>query len=194
VKRQWRVLGREIQLFVQDTTGDPQLACARRRRWWSATVRLLFGMVLSSELWPWCRTGRVERDLYVVGQWRWQADRLVFRAQLLSRQHLGADGNARHLAVAATGEVYQFYALGMDYAWGHNKRRRVQDEIARQEGLRRRCVLADCTKDFSTYITKIRQSVLKLLLVLQGDDNAAFLGRPRVPAVGQVQLSRRSLI
>jgi len=71
----------------------------------------------------------------------------------------------------------KFYALGMDYAWGHNSVGVFKDEIAKAK----KDYIGDVfspigTKDFSTYITKIRQSGAEVcFLVLQGDDNNAFL-------------------
>ena len=73
----------------------------------------------------------------------------------------------------------KFYALGMDYAWGHNSIGVFKDEVAKAK----KDYVGDVyspigTKDFSTYITKIRQSGAEAcFLVLQGDDNAAFLSQ-----------------
>jgi branched-chain amino acid transport system substrate-binding protein len=79
------------------------------------------------------------------------------------------------------GKLGKFFALGMDYAWGHNSIGVFQEEVKRAG----KTFLGDVyspigTKDFSTYITKIRQSGADgCFLVLQGDDNAAFLSQAR---------------
>src|ERR1700735_4924903 len=73
----------------------------------------------------------------------------------------------------------KFYALGMDYAWGHNSIGVFKDEVAKAKKDYVGDVFSPIgTKDFSTYITKIRQSGAEVcFLVLQGDDNAAFLAQ-----------------
>jgi branched-chain amino acid transport system substrate-binding protein len=74
-----------------------------------------------------------------------------------------------------------FYALGMDYAWGHNSIGVFKDEVKKAG----KNFIADIyspigTKDYSTYITKIRQSGADAcFLVLQGDDNNAFLSQAK---------------
>ena len=84
-----------------------------------------------------------------------------------------------------------FYALGMDYAWGHNSIGVFKDEVKKAG----KNFIADVyspigTKDFSTYITKIRQSGADACyLVLQGDDNNAFLSQAKQYRLGdKVQL------
>jgi branched-chain amino acid transport system substrate-binding protein len=84
-----------------------------------------------------------------------------------------------------------FFALGMDYAWGRNSIGVFKDEV-RKAG---KYFVADVyspigTKDFSTYITKIRQSGADAcFLVLQGDDNNAFLSQAKQYRLGdKVQL------
>ena len=77
-------------------------------------------------------------------------------------------------------EFKNFYALGMDYAWGHNSIGVFQDEVKKAEARTSSATVYSPigTKDFSTYITKIRQSGADAcFLVLQGDDNNAFLSQ-----------------
>ena len=73
----------------------------------------------------------------------------------------------------------KFYALGMDYAWGHNSIGVFKDEVTKAKKDYVGDVFSPIgTKDFSTYITKIRQSGAEVcFLVLQGDDNNAFLSQ-----------------
>jgi branched-chain amino acid transport system substrate-binding protein len=69
----------------------------------------------------------------------------------------------------------------MDYAWGHNSSGVFKDEVKKAG----KNFLGDVyspigTKDFSTYITKIRQSGADACyLVLQGDDNNGFLSQAK---------------
>ncbi len=86
---------------------------------------------------------RMERDLHVVRQRRRPADRFVVRAELLPRQHLRADGDTRAISLwLRKAEFKNFYALGMDYAWGHNSIGVFEDEVkkAEEEFRRRRCI------------------------------------------------------
>ena len=55
--------------------------------------------------------------------------------------------------------MQKFYALGLDYAWGHNSVQVFEHEVkkAKKEFIGK--VFAPTgTKDYSPYITKIRQS------------------------------------
>ena len=94
--------------------------------------------------------------------------------------------------------MHNFYALGMDYAWGHNSIGVFKDEVKKAKKKFVGAVFSPIgTKDFSTYITKIRQSGADAcFLVLQGDDNNAFLSQAheyRLPDKVQLaHLDRRS--
>ena len=56
-------------------------------------------------------------------------------------------------------EMKNFFAIGMDYAWGHNSIDVFQDEVKKAGKNFVGAVFSPIgTKDFSTYITKIRQS------------------------------------
>ena len=74
-----------------------------------------------------------------------------------------------------------FYAIGMDYAWGHNSIDVFKDEVKKAKKNFVGAVFSPIgTKDFSTYITKIRQSGADAcFIVMQGDDNNAFLSQAR---------------
>jgi branched-chain amino acid transport system substrate-binding protein len=173
------LLGREIQLYAQDTTGDPA-TCVRKAQEVVERdgCRLLFGMVLSSEalavvpkLAEWNAIfmssdngdGRLTGSSFVPN---------FFRA------NISGPMETRVISLWLRQAKYtKFYALGMDYAWGHNSVGVFKDEIAKAK----KDYIGDVfspigTKDFSTYITKIRQSGAEVcFLVLQGDDNNAFL-------------------
>ena len=70
-----------------------------------------------------------------------------------------------------------FYAIGMDYAWGRNSVGVFEEEMKKAgRNLIGSVFSPTGTKDFSTYISKIRQSGADALyLVLAGDDYNAFL-------------------
>ena len=177
------LIGREIQLYVQDTTGDPA-TCVRKAQEVVERdgCRLLFGMVLSSEalavvpkLAEW-NTIFMSSDN---GDGRLTGSSFVpnfFRANIS-----GPMGTRVISLWLRQSQYTKFYALGMDYAWGHNSIGVFEDEIVKAKKDYVGDVFSPIgTKDFSTYITKIRQSGAEVcFLVLQGDDNAAFLSQAR---------------
>ncbi len=175
------VLGRPIELNVEDTAGDPA-ACVRKAQEVVERdgCRLLFGMVLSSEalavvpkLAEW-NTIFMSSDN---GDGRLTGSSFVpnfFRA------NISGPMETRVISLWLRQSNYKkFYALGMDYAWGHNSIGVFKDEVAKAKKDYVGDVFSPIgTKDFSTYITKIRQSGADAcFLVLQGDDNAAFLAQ-----------------
>jgi branched-chain amino acid transport system substrate-binding protein len=84
-----------------------------------------------------------------------------------------------------------FYGIGMDYAWGHNSMEVFEAEAKRAGKTFVGAVFSPTgTKDFSTYITRIRQSGAEgVYLVLAGDDNNAFLSQAKQYRLGdKVQL------
>lgn len=187
------LLGRPIRLYVQDTAGDPATAVRKAQDVVERDgCRLLFGMTLSSEalavvpkLAEWNAIfmssdngdGRLTGSSFVPN---------FFRAN--TSGPMGTRAVALYLRQAG---FKNFYALGMDYAWGRNSIGVFKDEVKKAG----RNFIADIyspigTKDYSTYITKIRQSGADACyLVLQGDDNNAFLSQAKQYRLGdKVQL------
>jgi branched-chain amino acid transport system substrate-binding protein len=177
------LLGRELALYVQDSTGDPA-TCVRKAQEVVERdgCRLLFGMTLSSEalavvprLAGWNAIfmssdngdGRLTGESFVPN---------FFRAN--TSGPMGTRAVALFLRQA---QYKKFYALGMDYAWGHNSIGVFKDEVKKAGKEFVGDVYSPIgTKDFSTYITRIRQSGADAcFLVLQGDDNAAFLSQAK---------------
>src|SRR4030095_115095 len=80
-----------------------------------------------------------------------------------------------------TAKLEKFYALGLDYAWGHNSVQVFENDVKKPKREFIGKVFAPTgTKDYSSYITKIRQSGADaVFLVMQGDDNNAFLSQSR---------------
>ncbi len=175
------LLGRQIELHVEDTTGDPA-TCVRKAQHVVERdgCHLLFGMVLSSEalavvpkLAEWNAIfmssdngdGRLTGSSFVPN---------FFRANI--------SGPMETRAISLwlrSGEMKNFYAIGMDYAWGHNSIGVFEDEVKKAKKNFVGAVYSPIgTKDFSTYITKIRQSGADAcFIVMQGDDNNAFLSQ-----------------
>jgi branched-chain amino acid transport system substrate-binding protein len=187
------VIGRPIQLYVQDTAGDPASAVRKSQDVVERDgCRLLFGMTLSSEalavvpkLAEWNAIfmssdngdGRLTGESFVPN---------FFRAN--TSGPMGTRAVSLFLRQAG---FKNFCALGMDYAWGHNSIGVFKDEVKKAG----KNFIADNyapigTKDYSTYITKIRQSGADAcFLVMQGDDNNAFLSQAKQYRLGdKVQL------
>ncbi|MBV9251063.1 MAG: ABC transporter substrate-binding protein [Acetobacteraceae bacterium] len=187
------LLGRPIEIDAQDTGGDPA-TCVRKAQ--EVVERdgchLLMGMTLSSEalavvpkLAEWNAIfmssdngdGRLTGSSFVPN---------FFRANISGPM----ETRVISLYLRKAG-LSKFYALGMDYAWGHNSIGVFEDEVKKAGKSFLGAVYSPIgTKDFSTYITKIRQSGADAcFLVLQGADNNAFLLQAheyRLP--GKVQL------
>src|SRR5215469_4769383 len=177
------LLGREIKLFIEDTGGDPA-TCVRKGQLVVERddCHLLFGMVFSSEA------------LAVVPKLaEWNAifmssdngdGRLTGSSFVPNffRPNISGPMETRVIALwLRQSEMKNFFAIGMDYAWGHNSIEVFQDEVAKAKKNFVGAVFSPIgTKDFSTYITKIRQSGADAcFIVMQGDDNNAFLSQSR---------------
>ena len=123
----------------------------------------------------------MERHLHLSdnGDGRLTAESFVpnfFRANISGP--MGARAVSLYLSEA---KIKSFYALGMDYAWGHNSVQVFENEMKRaNKNFIGKVFAPTGTKDYSTYITKIRQSGADAVyLVLHGDDNNAFLAQAR---------------
>jgi len=177
------LIGRQVEIHAQDTGGDPA-TCVRKAQ--EAVerdgCRLLFGMTFSSEA------------LAVVPKLaEWNAifmssdngdGRLTGESFVPNFFRANTSGPMETRVISLylrQAELKNFYALGMDYAWGHNSIGVFKDEVKKAG----KNFVADIyspigTKDYSTYITKIRQSGADAcFLVLQGDDNNAFLSQAK---------------
>ncbi len=177
------LLGRPIELVIQDTAGDPA-TCVRKAQEVVERngCKLLFGMTLSSEA------------LAVVPKLaEWNAifmssdngdGRLTGASFVPNFFRANTSGPMGTRAVALyirQSNFKKFYAIGLDYAWGHNSIGVFRDEVKKAG----REFVGEIyspvgTKDYSTYITRIRQSGADAcFVVMQGDDNNAFLSQSR---------------
>jgi ABC-type branched-subunit amino acid transport system substrate-binding protein len=175
------ILGRPIELLIEDTAGNPA-NCVRKAQEMvePQNCRLLTGITLSSEALA-VVPKLAEWDTVFVssdnGDGRLTAESFVpnfFRANIS-----GPMGTRAVSLYLRSGKVQKFYALGLDYAWGHNSVQVFEDEVKKSKKEFLGKVFAPTgTKDYSSYITKIRQSGADaVFLVLQGDDNNAFLSQ-----------------
>ena len=181
----------QIELHVEDTAGDPA-TCVRKAQ--EVVERdgchLLFGMTLSSEAlavvpklaeWNAIFMSSDNGDGRLTGS--------ILRAELLPRQHLRPDGHARRLALAARVEdARTSMRIGMDYAWGHNSIGVFEDEVKKAKKNFVGAVFSPIgTKDFSTYITKIRQSGADACFIVHAGrrQQRVPVAGARVPAAGQ---------
>ena len=175
------ILGRPIELLVEDTQGNPA-NCVRKAQEMVErhNCRLFSGVTVSSEalaLVPKLAEWNALFMSSINGDGRLTAASLVpnfFRAN--TSGPMGARAVSLYLRES---QMKSFFALGMDYAWGHNSVQVFEDELknAKKEFVGK-IFSPSGTKDFSTYITKIRQSGADgVYLVLAGDDNNAFLSQ-----------------
>ena len=177
------ILGRKIELLIEDTAGNPA-NCVRKAQEMVERqgVRLFTGLTLSSEALA-VVPKLAEWDAIFVsginGDGRLTAESYVpnfFRANISGP--MGARAVSLYLRDS---KINNIFALGLDYAWGHNSVQVFEDEMKRaKKNFIGKVFAPTGTKDYSTYITKIRQSGAEACyLVLQGDDNNAFLSQSR---------------
>jgi len=177
------LLGRQIELLIEDTAGNPA-TCVRKAQEMVERdgCRLLTGITLSSEALA-VVPKLAEWDTIFVssdnGDGRLTAESLVpnfFRANIS-----GPMGTRAVSLFLRESKLQKFFAIGMDYAWGHNSVEVFEGEVKRAKKEYAGAVFSPTgTKDFSTYITKIRQSGADaVFIVMQGDDNNAFLSQSR---------------
>src|ERR1051325_5737372 len=157
------LLGREIKLLVEDTgcnlfTGitlsSEALAVVPKLEEWNA-------IFISSDN----GDGRLTAESFVPN---------FFRA------NVSAPMGARAISLfLRTASYKSFYAIGMDYAWGRNSVSVFEAEMKQAKKSFVGSVFSPIgTKDFSTYITKIRQSGADACYVtMAGDDYNAFLSQ-----------------
>ena len=177
------LLGRPIELRITDTGGDPA-TCVRKAQELVERegCRLLFGMTLSSEALAVVPKLKEWDAIFVSsdnGDGRLTGESFVpnfFRSNIS-----GPMGTRAVSLWLRDSPMKNFYAIGMDYAWGRGSVGVFEAEAKRAGKNILGTVFSPIgTKDFSTYITKIRQSGAEaLFMVLAGDDNNAFLAQAK---------------
>jgi branched-chain amino acid transport system substrate-binding protein len=175
------LLDRQIQLLIEDTGGNPADAVRKAQEMVERDHCNIFtGITLSSEALAVVPKLEEWNAIFVAsgnGDGRLTAASFVpnfFRA------NISAPMGARAVALYLRQAKYQkIYAIGMDYAWGRNSVAVFKSEMARAKKNWLGEVFSPIgTKDFSTYITKIRQSGADACYVtMAGDDYNAFLSQ-----------------
>jgi branched-chain amino acid transport system substrate-binding protein len=176
-------------LLVEDTQGNPA-ACVRKVQEMVERhdCRLITGITVSSEALAVVPKLAEWKALFmssINGDGRLTAESLVpnfFRANTS-----GPMGTRVVSLYLRDSKMKSFYAIGMDYAWGHNSVQVFEDEIKRAgREFAGKVFSPNGTKDFSTYITKIRNSGADgVFLVLAADDNNAFLSQAKQYRLGE---------
>jgi branched-chain amino acid transport system substrate-binding protein len=187
------LLGRPLELVISDTEGNPATAVRKAQEMVERDgVRILTCIVASNEALATVPRLAEWNTIFVSGDngdGRLTGESLVpnfFRPNVS-----GPMGTRAVSLYLHDSPMRNFYGLGMDYAWGHNSMEVFEAECKRMGKNFTGAVFSPMgTKDFSTYITRIRQSGADgVYLVLSGDDNAAFLSQAKQYRIGdKVQL------
>ncbi|MDR3531068.1 MAG: ABC transporter substrate-binding protein [Rhodopila sp.] len=182
------LLGRPVELVIEDTAGNPATTVRTVQEMVERDgIRVITAIVASNEALA-TVPKLAEWDTIFVsgdnGDGRLTAESLVpnfFRANVS-----GPMGTRAVALWLRDSPMKNFYGLGMDYAWGHNSMDVFAAEAKRAGKNFMGAVFSPTgTKDFSTYITKIRQSGAEgVYLVLAGDDNNAFLAQAKQYRLG----------
>lgn len=172
------ILGRKVEFIFDDTQGNPA-NCVRKAQEMVERhkVNLFTGIMASSEALA-VTAKLAEWNAFFIssinGAGELTAEKYVpnfFRAN--TSGPMGARTIALYLKDAPE---KTFYAIGLDYAWGHSSVGVFEKEIQRAGKEFTGKVFAPTgTKDYSTYITKIRQvNPAGLYVAMTGDDATAF--------------------
>src|SRR5216110_1460001 len=173
------ILGRPVEFIYEDTGGDPATAVRKAQKLVEKDgVKFLTGVVLSSEalaVSAKCPEWKVILMSTINGAGALTAksfNRYFFRVN--TSGPMGARAVSLYLA---EGPMKRLFALGSDYAWGRDS---VASFSAQIEAAKKEVVGTDfspvATKDFGSYIAKIRQSRADgVYLVLAGQDATIYL-------------------
>jgi branched-chain amino acid transport system substrate-binding protein len=175
------IIGRPIEFLIEDTAGDPA-TCVRKAQAMVERdkVRLLTGVTLSSEALAVVPKLAGWNAIFMSsdnGDGRLTATSFVpnfFRA------NTSAPMDTRTVALwLRDSPLKKFYAIGMDYAWGHNSVESFTNLVKQAKREFLGAVFSPIgTKDFSSYLLKIREAGPDaVFIVMQGDDYVAFLNQ-----------------
>jgi len=173
------VLGRPIEFVYEDTASDPATAVRKAQKLVERDgVKFLTGVVLSSEalaISAKCPEWKIIFMSTINGAGALTAksyNRYFFRMN--TSGPMGARAVSLYLAESP---MKRLFALGSDYAWGRDSVASFSSQI---EKVKKEVVGREFppvgTKDFASYIAKIRQSKAEgVYLVLVGQDASIFL-------------------
>jgi branched-chain amino acid transport system substrate-binding protein len=175
------LIGRQIQLLIEDTGGNPADAVRKAQEMVERDGCNIFtGITLSSEALAVVPKLEEWKAIFVSsdnGDGRLTAESFVPN---FFRSNISAPMGARAVSLFLRESEWQnVYAIGMDYAWGRNSVQVFESEMRRAKKNFIGSVFSPIgTKDFSTYITKIRQSAAEAVYItMAGDDYNAFLAQ-----------------
>jgi branched-chain amino acid transport system substrate-binding protein len=177
------IIGRPVELVVEDTAANPATTVRKVQEMVERNgIRLITCVVASNEALA-VVPKLAEWDTIFIsgdnGDGRLTGESLVPN---FFRPNTSGPMGTRAVALwLRDSPLKNFYGIGMDYAWGHNSMEVFEAEAKRAGKTFVGAVFSPTgTKDFSTYITKIRQSGAEgVYLVLAGDDNNAFLSQAK---------------
>ena len=173
------ILGRPVEFVYEDTAGDPANAVRKAQKLVEKDgVKFLTGVALSSEalaVSAKCPEWKVVFMSTING-----AGSLTTKSfhRYFFRVNTSGPMGARVVSLyLAESPMKRFFALGSDYAWGRDSVASFSSQI---EAAKKQIVGKDYppvgTKDFASYIAKIRQSRAEgVYLVLAGQDATIFL-------------------
>jgi branched-chain amino acid transport system substrate-binding protein len=173
------ILGRPIEFIYEDTASDPANAVRKAQKLVERDgVKFITGVVLSSEalaISAKCPEWKIIFMSTINGAGALTAksyNRYFFRMN--TSGPMGARAVSLYLAEAP---MTRLFALGSDYAWGRDSVASFSSQI---EKIKKNVVGREFppvgTKDFASYISKIRQSKAEgVYLVLVGQDASIFL-------------------
>ena len=179
LKARGGVLGRSVEFVYEDTGGDPATAVRKAQKLVEKDgVKFLTGVVLSSEalaITAKCPEWKVLFMSTINGAGALTAkswNRYFFRIN--TSGPMGARAVSLYLAESP---MKRIFALGSDYAWGRDSVASFSSQIlaAKKEIVGREFPPVG-TKDFASYIGKLKQSNAEgVYLVLVGQDATIFL-------------------
>jgi branched-chain amino acid transport system substrate-binding protein len=173
------ILGRPVEFIYEDTGGDPATAVRKAQKLVEKDgVKILTGTVLSSEalaVSAKCPEWKVILMSTINGAGALTAksyNRYFFRVN--TSGPMGARAVSLYLAESP---MKRFFGLGSDYAWGRDSVASFSSQMA---AAKKEIVGKDYppvgTKDFASYIGKIKQSKAEgVYIVLAGQDATIFL-------------------
>ena len=173
------VLGRPLEFIYEDTAGDPATAVRKAQKLVEKDgVKILTGTVLSSEalaVSAKCPEWKVILMSTINGAGALTAksyNRYFFRVN--TSGPMGARAVTLYLTESP---MKRFFGLGSDYAWGRDS---VASFTSQMTAVKKEIVAKEYppvgTKDFASYIGKIKQSKADgVYIVLAGQDATIFL-------------------
>ena len=171
--------GRPVELIIEDTGGNPA-TCVRKVQQMVERdgCRIFTGITFSSEtlaIMP--RLAEWDAIYVACGNGDASMTAEAFVPNFFRGNPSGpTEARLLSLYIKDSG-LKKFYAIGMDYSWGHSTVQAFEEEMKRNNIEFVGKVFAPTgTRDFSSYITKIRQSGADgLMMVQSGDDANAFM-------------------